>query len=37
MMTKTWGKAERCMGGRGTTSCGQIPSRGNEEESLEEQ
>jgi hypothetical protein len=37
MMTKLWRKAGRCMGGRRTTSCGQIPSRGNEEEPLEEQ
>ncbi len=37
MTIKTWRKARRCMGGRGITSCGQIPSRGNEEEPLEEQ
>ncbi len=37
MTTKTWKKVGRCMGGRGTTSCGQIPSRGNEEKPLEEQ
>jgi hypothetical protein len=37
MTTKTWRKARRRMGGRGTTSCGQIPCRGNEEEPLEEQ
>jgi hypothetical protein len=37
MMTKTWRKVGRCMGGRRLTSCGQIPCRGNEEEPLEEQ
>jgi hypothetical protein len=37
MTTKMWRKVGRRMGGRETTSCGQIPSRGNEEEPLEEQ
>jgi hypothetical protein len=37
MTTKTWRKVGRHMRGRGTTSCGQIPSRRNEEELLEEQ
>jgi hypothetical protein len=37
MTTKTWRKVGRRMGRRGTTSCGQIPSRRNEEEPLEEQ
>jgi hypothetical protein len=37
MTTKTWRKAGRCMGGKGITSCGQIPNRGYEEEPLEEQ
>jgi hypothetical protein len=37
MMTKTWRKARRRMGGRLTTSFGQIPNIGNEEEPLEEQ
>jgi hypothetical protein len=37
MMIKMWRKGGRCMGERGATSCGQIPNRSDEEESLEEQ
>jgi len=37
MTTKTWRKGGRRIRRKGTTSCGKIPSRGDEKEPLEEQ